>query len=358
VAPGVSAVDGAAAGRSGRIGWIDAARGIGILLVVIGHALGGLIDSPIGGGESALRQAFFAIYTFHMPLFLVLSGLMVPGRVARGRAAFLRSLGPGVVWPYFLWSTVQFGAIMFAGTLVNRPAGEFWITVAHLPWRTVSQFWFLYALFWMHLMAVAILPRGGAGTLLALGVVTKLACAVLPMDVSIRLVANNLAWYALGAVLAGSPLVAPARAGIAARPWRAGAAVALAATLIAAALVTARDGALAAEFAVAPSPTLANFAWRLWAVPAALAGVAAVFAVARLPQVAESRWLGMLGQRSMAIFVLHVMFVAGSRIFLLKLPVPHSATALLPVLVVIGVAGPLVVDRLLRPLGLRRWLGF
>ena len=44
-----------------RVAWVDAAKGIGIVLVVIGHALGGLIDAGItpapdwfrpGGGSS------------------------------------------------------------------------------------------------------------------------------------------------------------------------------------------------------------------------------------------------------------------------------------------------------------------
>jgi len=35
-----------------------------MVLVVIGHAAGGLIDSPLGGGETGLRWLFYAIYLF------------------------------------------------------------------------------------------------------------------------------------------------------------------------------------------------------------------------------------------------------------------------------------------------------
>ena len=50
-----------------RVLWIDAARGFGIVLVVVGHALGGLIDAPSGAGSTlALRQVYVAIYSFHM----------------------------------------------------------------------------------------------------------------------------------------------------------------------------------------------------------------------------------------------------------------------------------------------------
>lgn len=47
-----------------RIKWIDNARAIGILLVVLGHSL---IPASI--------QTY--IYSFHMPLFFFLSGLFL-----------------------------------------------------------------------------------------------------------------------------------------------------------------------------------------------------------------------------------------------------------------------------------------
>lgn len=47
-----------------RINWIDSAKGIGILLVVLGHSTGN-IEDPLNK----------AILSFHMPLFFFLSGL-------------------------------------------------------------------------------------------------------------------------------------------------------------------------------------------------------------------------------------------------------------------------------------------
>lgn len=55
----------------GRLEWIDAARGIGIIAVVVGHVW----------TRGALRDA---MYSFHMPLFFLLSGLLShPQPVAR-----------------------------------------------------------------------------------------------------------------------------------------------------------------------------------------------------------------------------------------------------------------------------------
>lgn len=351
----------APASAAGRIGWVDNARGLGIVLVVAGHALGGLIDSPLGLGAGAglFRQAFFAIYAFHMPLFFLLSGLLVAARVQRDAARFARSLGTGIAWPYFLWSTVQFSVIWALGSLVNRPAGTWLPTVLSLPWSTVSQFWFLYALFWMHLIALAMLPHGGwrgAGRagLVMLGIAFKLAVACVAMPVTVKLVANNLVWYALGVWLgaAGMERLVAARS-IAAR--------AVALPLLAMAAVgwalhagMAQDGT---NFLVASSPQLANLAWRLPVVPAALCGTVAMIALASL-LAARGGVLARLGQLTMPIFVLHVMFIAGTRIALVRTGLLTQPVALLAVLVIAGLAGPLLAERMLRPLGLQRWLGF
>ena len=333
-----------------RVAWIDAARGTGIVLVVLGHAAGGLIDSPLGVGQGGLRLLFFAIYLFHMPLFFLLSGLFVAERLARGPAPFLRGLVPALVWPYFLWSTVQFAVICALGALVNRPAGAFLPTVLALPWRTVSQFWFLYALFWMHVLAAGTVQRVGAGALVALGLAGKLAAALVQLDVTVRLVANNLVWYALGVAL-----TAPGAERLLGRggPARLGARLAAIAVL-AATLALARRG-LAGSLASGASPVLANLAWRLWAIPAAVAGTWLVLLAGRRSGAAGLA--ARLGRHTMAIFVLHVLFIAGLRILLVRQGLASDPWLLLAPLAVAGLVGPLLAERMLCRLGLRRLLG-
>jgi peptidoglycan/LPS O-acetylase OafA/YrhL len=163
-------------------------------------------------------------------------------------------------------------------------------------------------------------------------------------------VATSLVWYALGVWL-GAERTGQALAW-ASRGPRAVALPALALGLIAisVALVPAD------ELRSLDASHLASLAWRLPVMPAALAGTFAALALADTPRLAASSWLRVLGERSMAIYLLHVMFVAGSRIVLTRLHLPP--TPLLPLLVLAGIAGPLLVERALRPLGLRRWLGF
>ena len=48
-----------------RIEWIDNAKGLGILFVIIAHVI---------NHTQTLMSASTLIYTFHMPLFFILSG--------------------------------------------------------------------------------------------------------------------------------------------------------------------------------------------------------------------------------------------------------------------------------------------
>lgn len=338
----------------GRIGWIDAARGLGIALVVLGHGLGGLIDSPLGGPLGGFRQAFFAIYTFHMPLFFMLSGLLVEPRLARGRAGFLAGLLPTVVWPYFLWSVIQLGVIFAMGSLVNRPAQDWWGTVLALPWHPVSQFWFLQALFGLHVIAAFALPRIGREGLVLAGLAARALAQLVPLDPSLRLILVNLQWYALGVWLGAGGLERL----VAARPaWvRAGLLPLVAGGLVLATLRGAADGP-GLPLAGASSPQIARLAWQLEAGAAAIAGALAVVGLA---SVAGAGWLGRglagLGRLTMPVYVLHVLFLAGARIGLIRAGV-RDPEMLLPAIVAAGLAGPLVAAWALRRAGWSRRLG-
>ena len=61
--------------RSGRLDWVDYAKGIGIILVVYGHVLIGIYNSKIDIPHSFYDYCQKFIYSFHMPLFFFLAGL-------------------------------------------------------------------------------------------------------------------------------------------------------------------------------------------------------------------------------------------------------------------------------------------
>ncbi|MEJ7933713.1 acyltransferase family protein [Sphingobium sp. AN558] len=71
-------------GADSRLEWIDTARGIGIIAVVIGHVW----------TQGALRDA---VYSFHMPLFFLLSGILSKPQPV---GAFTRRQLTGQLRPY------------------------------------------------------------------------------------------------------------------------------------------------------------------------------------------------------------------------------------------------------------------
>lgn len=58
-----------------RIEWIDSTRGIAILLVVVGHVVGGYTGNyGLPEYQRIIDIVVDVIYTFHMPLFFMISG--------------------------------------------------------------------------------------------------------------------------------------------------------------------------------------------------------------------------------------------------------------------------------------------
>lgn len=64
-----------------RIEWIDIAKGIGMVLVMLGHAPISYV-SPFCD-EISIHNVF--LYSFHIPLFMFLSGLCFPIRILNFR---------------------------------------------------------------------------------------------------------------------------------------------------------------------------------------------------------------------------------------------------------------------------------
>lgn len=331
-----------------RADWVDVAKGLGIVLVVAGHAIDGLLGAGLADRGGAWGHAFWLIYSFHMPLFFVLAGLFVQPRVSRDRQAFAQDIALRIVWPYLLWSVLQLAVIDAMGGWVNRPAELDGWRVLALLWEPTSQFWFLQALLLLHVSSALLLPAIGAQRLLLLFVVLRLVGEVVELPVMLALPCRFGLFYALGVLwgpalvrrLAMTPAPAPGR------PWRGESRLALGAALALAWLATA-----GAAYAVG-----AGY-WGLLALPAALAGGAALVVLAAAARGPVAAALAALGQASMAIFVLHVLFVAGARIALHRLAGIDAAWLLATLAIAAGIAGPLILRQLAVRAGCARALG-
>ena len=60
-----------------RITWVDSLKGFAIICVVIGHVIKGSMDAGMYTNCSSwMHDIYNGIYTFHMPLFIVISGFL------------------------------------------------------------------------------------------------------------------------------------------------------------------------------------------------------------------------------------------------------------------------------------------
>ena len=154
----------AEARTSSRIAWADIAKGFAIICVVIGHV--GAIDMP----QALVRFCF----TFHMPLFFVLSGWFLRP-TERLTGEFLRKNVKGLLVPYYVIGLV-FVVVACAKCLVMDGAGSLLATIARsvvqlgyaagaregLPAgvEPIGAIWFLWGLFWARLLTVAVRQAG------------------------------------------------------------------------------------------------------------------------------------------------------------------------------------------------------
>jgi peptidoglycan/LPS O-acetylase OafA/YrhL len=86
-------------------------------------------------------------------------------------------------------------------------------------------------------------------------------------------------------------------------------------------------------------------------------GTIALLALAAVPRISTNPTLNLLGQRSLTIFLAHVLFVAGTRIFLIKLLHIDAAWIVLPLAAVAGLAGPVLLYAVAAKWRLRGILG-
>ena len=312
-----------------RVEWLDVARGIGIILVVMGHAERGLVNAHIATGQ-AWPTFDLAIYTFHMPLFMLLAGVNVRSSLARGRGDFVRTRLRTIAYPYVLWSLIQGTLLVLLSGVINGK-GE-WSKLLMIGWKPISPFWFLYALM-VYVLLVAVVglrPR----VLIPLAAVGLIASGFIQDENIIHEIAYMLSFFVIGA-LASDAIKQWAPASY----WMAIFALLWLAT-----------------YQIVPDDGMTPYLTP-WSFPAALAGIAFMLCLAQVFGGLAKDVLAMLGRISMTIYVMHILATAGTRIVLAKLHLDAPAGLYFAACTIVGVAGPVCAHMILERLGLLPLLG-
>jgi peptidoglycan/LPS O-acetylase OafA/YrhL len=305
---------------------LDRAKGFAILLVVFGH----IVAAGPPAGVEWYDQVRYAIYRFHMPFFLYLSGTVVyvtgalntpPGGL--GQLAVRRA--QRLLVPFFL-----FGLLILVGKLVaqhvvhvdNQPEGflngleDLFVTTERSPATSV---WYLWVLFVCSVLAPPIWRLAGPWGLVAAGL--ALMALEPPPVIYFDRLARHAVFFALGV------------------------------------LVAARQDALLPLFlryqplwwaAFAASIAAAMWGWLPGDMSLLVCGIAAIPALHGLmflKLVERQSWPLFLGQYVMVIYLFNTIAIGVVKAVLLEVGVPWTAEGFwihAPALTLAGIALPIL----------------
>lgn len=196
-----------------RIDWIDLARALPIVLVVVYHvafdAESWLLPSDTTVSGPWWREANMWVLPLRMPLFFVIAGLLAAGAVARPWRRIARPRIADMLWPYVLFS------VIFALTAWPRYAPddpERYIPVQLLRTVTIgSPYWFIAVLpvffvlvralrRWPWLLIAVVLLAHAAAPFLRVAI-RELDGAPPGADYGAFKLADNAIWFVLGYLL-------------------------------------------------------------------------------------------------------------------------------------------------------------
>lgn len=120
---------------------IDILKGIAIILVVIGHTIQFTKGPVYGGGGFFNNPLFSLIYTFHMPLFMLVSGYLFYESLNKYsmRELILKKFKSMII-PILCWN-LSFKLLLFI-------LGKSTFDLGNLIFGTLSSYWFLWAVFY------------------------------------------------------------------------------------------------------------------------------------------------------------------------------------------------------------------
>jgi uncharacterized membrane protein YcfT len=136
-------VNGTSAGHSPRIDWVDYAKGICIVMVVMMHSVLGV---EAAAGQTGFMHILVAFAKpFRMPDFFLISGLFLSVVIDRDWRTYLDRKVVHFAYFYVLWVTIQFGfkAPSFAAETSWTHVGLLYLESFIEPFGTL---WFIYLL--------------------------------------------------------------------------------------------------------------------------------------------------------------------------------------------------------------------
>lgn len=336
------------ASEASRIGWVDTAKGICIIFVVMMHSTGGV--GVAMGGAGFMHDVVSFARPFRMPDFFLISGLFLGLVIDRPWRRYIDRKVVHFVYFYVLWLTIQLafkGPGMALESGLSAPFVEYLVSFVQ-PFGTL---WFVYILpiFFIFTRLVKGLP---VWLVLSWAAVLEMLPIHTGSVIFDEFCARYVYFYAGYALAAHIFTLAD---WVEANRFKS-IALLLAWAVVNGALVSTPAPAafvayLQSDRAVADSPTLSTMP--LISLALGAAGAMAIVAVSSLLSGANwSRWLTWLGAHSIVIYLAFFLPMAVSRIVLIKTGIITDIGVVSLLVTAAAVAGPVVLY------GLVQWTGW
>ena len=306
---------------TGRVDWVDYAKGICIVMVVMMHSVLGVEQAA---GETGFMHVLVTFAKpFRMPDFFMISGLFLPFVIDRDWRTYLDRKVVHFAYFYALWLTIQFGfkAPSFAAESSWSHVGSLYLESFIEPFGTL---WFIYLLpvFFVVIKLTRKFPPILVWTIAAALEAAHVATTWTVIDeFCARFVYIYTGYVCAEYVFALSD---SARA----KP---------AAALVTLALWTLINGGLV---------WLRISEWPPISLMLGLSGACAIVTIGTL--LARMRWLNFLrfcGEHSIVIYLAFFLPMASTRTLLLKTGIIHDIGTVSLIVTIVGIAGSLLIWR-------------
>jgi uncharacterized membrane protein YcfT len=309
---------GAATARA-RVDWVDYAKGICIVMVVMMHSVLGV---ELAAGQTGFMHGLVAFAKpFRMPDFFLISGLFLPLVIDRDWRTYLDRKVVHFAYFYVLWVTIQFGfkAPGFAAETGWRGVGLLYLESFIEPFGTL---WFIYLLpiFFVVTKLTRKMPPLAIWLAAALLESVHVATGWTAID---EFCARFVYFYS-GYLFADTVFALSERA----RTYPAGALAALAIWAVV-------NGGVVA---------LGASEWPVVSLALGLAGACAIVTMGTL--LARAHWLNVLrfcGEHSIVIYLTFFLPMATTRTFLLRTGLVPDIGMMSLIVTIAGVVGAVVI---------------
>jgi uncharacterized membrane protein YcfT len=312
---------------AGRIDWVDYAKGICIVMVVMMHSVLGV--EAAAGQTGFMHVLVMFAKPFRMPDFFLISGLFLSVVIDRDWRTFLDRKVLHFAYFYVLWVTIQFGfkAPSFAAETSWAHAGFLYLESFIEPFGTL---WFIYLLpvFFVVTKATRRVPPLAIWGVAALLEMAPIATGWTVIDEF----CSRFVYFYSGYLFAGYVFALSDRA-------RAYPALALAGLAL---WVLINGGLVVSGFSE----------WPLISLALGFAGACAIVTTGTL--LARAHWLNFLrfcGEHSIVIYLAFFLPMAASRMLLLRTGLIPDIGTMSLIVTLVGLAGSVAIWRIALALG-------